>query len=118
MAALNAEDGQVLWHVVTGGELLSKPTVADDVVVVSTSSGALEAFNVDTGAKLWTYEMQLPNLTLRGTGSAAYEAGGFFIGTADGKVAVVVKTTVKQHGNKRFIIQLAAMSLLVWPMWI
>ncbi len=35
--------------------------------------------------------MQLPNLTLRGTGSAAYEAGGFFIGTADGKVAVVVK---------------------------
>ncbi|MCU8073546.1 outer membrane protein assembly factor BamB [Shewanella sp. SM29] len=91
LAALNAEDGQVLWHVVAGGELLSAPTVADDVVVVSTSSGSLEAFNVDTGAKLWVYEMQLPNLTLRGTGSAAYEAGGFFIGTADGKVAVVIK---------------------------
>lgn len=91
LAALNAEDGQVLWHVVTGGELLSKPTVADEVVVVSTSSGSLEAYNVDTGAKLWVYKMQLPNLTLRGTGSAAYEAGGFFIGTADGKVAVVVK---------------------------
>ena len=64
------------------------------------------------------YEMQLPNLTLRGTGSAAYEAGGFFIGTADGKVAVVIKTMVKQHGNRRFIIQRAVTSLRVWPTWI
>lgn len=91
LAALNAEDGQVVWHVVAGGELLSKPTVADDIVVVNTSSGTLEAFNVDTGVRLWEHKMQLPNLTLRGTGSAAYEAGGFFIGTADGKLAVVVK---------------------------
>ena len=91
LGALNVEDGETLWHVVAGGELLSAPTVADDVVVVNTSAGSLEAYNIDTGAKLWVYEMQLPNLTLRGTGSAGYEAGGFFVGTADGKVSVVVK---------------------------
>ena len=91
LGVLNAEDGSTVWHAIADGELLSAPTVAEDVVVVNTSSGALEAFNVDTGEKLWVYEMQLPNLTLRGTGSAGYEAGGFFVGTADGKVAVVVK---------------------------
>ncbi|MCE9679228.1 outer membrane protein assembly factor BamB [Shewanella sp. AS1] len=90
-AALNAETGEVVWHVKAGGELLSTPTVGEDVVVVNTGAGALEAYNIDDGTKLWTYESKLPTLTLRGTGSASYEAGGFFVGTADGKVVVVVK---------------------------
>jgi outer membrane protein assembly factor BamB len=91
LVALNADDGSTVWSVIAGGELLSAPTVAEDVVVVNTSKGTFEAYNIDDGVKLWSYEMQLPKLTLRGTSSAAYEAGGFFLGTADGKVAVIVK---------------------------
>lgn len=91
LAALNADDGKLVWHAMTDGELLSLPTVAEDVVVVNTGSGALEAFDVDSGKHLWSYESMMPSLTLRGTGSAAYEAGGFFVGTAEGKVAVIVK---------------------------
>ncbi|MDP5145964.1 outer membrane protein assembly factor BamB [Shewanella sp. ULN5] len=91
LTALDEATGDVLWSAQVNGELLSAPTVAEDVVTVNSSKGLFEAFNIDDGKKLWTYEMQLPNLTLRGTGSAAYEAGGFFLGTADGKVAVVVK---------------------------
>ncbi|QUN04745.1 outer membrane protein assembly factor BamB [Shewanella yunxiaonensis] len=93
LVALDVETGKPIWHSLASGELLSAPTVAEDTVVVNCSTGALDAFNVDTGAKLWTYESTLPNLTLRGTGSAAYAEGGFFVGTADGKVAVVVKTS-------------------------
>ncbi|MBO1894669.1 MULTISPECIES: outer membrane protein assembly factor BamB [unclassified Shewanella] len=92
LVALDEATGDVVWSAQANGELLSAPTVAEDVVAVNTSKGAFEAFDIDNGKKLWTYEMQLPNLTLRGTGSAAYEAGGFFLGTADGKVAVVVKS--------------------------
>ena len=91
LAAADAETGEMVWHVIAGGELLSEPTVGEDVVVVHTSTGSLEAYNVDNGEKLWVYESKLPTLTLRGTGAAAYEAGGFFVGTADGKVAVIVK---------------------------
>ncbi|QBF81932.1 outer membrane protein assembly factor BamB [Shewanella maritima] len=91
LVALEQDTGKVVWSVFADGELLSAPTVAEDVVAVSTSKGAFTAYNVDTGEQLWTNEMQLPTLTLRGTGSAAYEAGGFFLGTADGKVMVVVK---------------------------
>lgn len=92
LVALDAETGAILWHVIADGELLSAPTVGDDIVTVNTGSGSLQAFDVNDGASLWTYHSQLPSLTLRGTGSAAYEAGGFFVGTADGKIAVVIKT--------------------------
>ncbi|WP_394128994.1 outer membrane protein assembly factor BamB [Shewanella maritima] len=92
LAALDEATGTVVWASEANGELLSAPTIAEDMVAVSTSTGAFEAFYVDSGEKAWTHERQLPSLTLRGTGSAAFEAGGFFIGTADGKVAVIVKT--------------------------
>ncbi|MBV7317116.1 outer membrane protein assembly factor BamB [Shewanella sp. NIFS-20-20] len=91
LGALNAETGAVEWYAETDGELMSNPTVAEDVVVVNTGSGVLQAFDVDSGESLWRYETSLPALTLRGTGAASFEAGGFFVGTADGKVAVVVK---------------------------
>lgn len=91
LAALDAETGEVVWSAQASGELLSAPAVGDNTVVVNASSGSLDAFDVDTGEKRWSYENALPNLTLRGTGSAAFQAGGFFVGTADGKVAVVIK---------------------------
>ncbi|WP_372870493.1 outer membrane protein assembly factor BamB [Shewanella sp.] len=91
LGALDAETGAVVWSAQASGELLSAPTVGDNTVVVNASSGSLDAFDVDTGEKRWSYENALPNLTLRGTGSAAFLAGGFFVGTADGKVAVVIK---------------------------
>lgn len=43
LAALDAETGEVLWHAVADGELLSLPTVAEDMVVVNSSSGSLDA---------------------------------------------------------------------------
>ena len=91
LVALNADDGKMLWHANTDGELLSKPTVGEDMVAVNTGNGMLEAYNVDTGKQLWTHSNQLPPLTLRGNSSPAYEGGGFFVGTADGKVQVIVQ---------------------------
>ncbi|MCF1427683.1 MAG: outer membrane protein assembly factor BamB [Shewanella sp.] len=91
LAALNVETGELEWQAQTQGELLSLPTVAEDLVVVNTGSGVLEAFNVDTGESKWRYEAMMSSLTLRGTGGTVYEGGGFFVGTADGKVAVVIK---------------------------
>ncbi|MBE8167794.1 MAG: outer membrane protein assembly factor BamB [Shewanella sp.] len=91
LVALDAETGTLAWQVETGGELLSTPTVGDDMVVVATSTGALEAYDVDSGEQRWINESQLPALTLRGTGAANYESGGFFLGTADGKIKVIVQ---------------------------
>ncbi len=90
--AIDAETGELAWYASVDGELLSAPTVAEELVVVHTSAGALNAYNVDSGELVWSNENQLPKLTLRGTGSAVYEGGGFFVGGADGKVSVIIKS--------------------------
>lgn len=92
LGALDAETGELAWYALTSGEVLSAPTVAEDIVVVHTGIGTIEAYDVESGKQVWTNENQLPNLTLRGTGSPAYESGGFFVGSADGKVSVIIKS--------------------------
>lgn len=91
LAVLNADTGDLIWAKDTDGEVISLPTIADETVAVTTGSGVLETFNIDDGKHLWSYESLMPSLSLRGTGSVAYEAGGFFMGTAEGKVAVIIK---------------------------
>ncbi|WP_133406009.1 outer membrane protein assembly factor BamB [Parashewanella tropica] len=91
LVALDEATGKPLWQVQTGGELISTPTVGDDLVVVTTVNGSIEAYDVDSGKRRWIVENSLPPLTLRGTGAVNYEGGGFFAGTADGKVQVVVQ---------------------------
>ncbi|WP_417762131.1 outer membrane protein assembly factor BamB [Shewanella sp.] len=92
LVALNVEDGSVAWHAQASGELLSRPVAAEDIVAVNSGKGTLDAFNIDTGEKLWSYESNMPSLTLRGTSTPAYAEGGLFVGTADGKVVVVIKS--------------------------
>ncbi|KFZ38135.1 outer membrane protein assembly protein BamB [Shewanella mangrovi] len=89
--ALNADDGKLVWKAHASGELLSTPVAAEDVVVVNSGKGVVDAFDIDTGEKKWSYESTMPSLTLRGTSSPAYAEGGVFVGTADGKVVVIVK---------------------------
>lgn len=91
LVALNVDDGKVIWHTQASGEQLSTAAVAEDLVVVNSGKGTLDAFNVDTGEKQWSYDSNMPSLTLRGTSSPAYAEGGIFVGTADGKVVVIIK---------------------------
>lgn len=87
--ALDQNSGEVLWQAQTRGELLSDPTVVDAKVVVNTGAGKVQAFDVETGEELWTYELTLPSLVLRGTSAAATTQGAAFVGTADGKLAAI-----------------------------
>lgn len=91
LVALDAETGKVVWHAETDGELLSKPAIGENSIVVNTGNGLVEAYNIDSGEKQWTHSNQLPALTLRGNSSPVFEGGGFFVGTADGKVQVLVQ---------------------------
>lgn len=90
--AVDANSGELLWQTYADGELLSVPTVGEGLVVVHTSSGKLEAFSLEDGQQMWSTTTRMPALTLRGTGAAAFESGGFFVGTADGKIAVVIRS--------------------------
>ncbi|WP_163930446.1 outer membrane protein assembly factor BamB [Paraferrimonas sp. SM1919] len=90
LVALEAKTGELAWEQLLKGELLSPPVVADNTVIVHAGSGTVYALNVDNGEELWRFEAQLPALTLRGTSEPIFEAGGVFVGGADGKVSVLV----------------------------
>jgi len=56
--------------------------------VVSTTSGLLVALDAQSGEQLWTYESEVPPLSLRGVSAATAAAGGAIVGTASGKLVV------------------------------
>ncbi len=67
--ALNAENGATLWKTLVSSEVLSVPVVANNLVILRTTDGAVLALNEKTGQKVWSYEHNVPALTVRGTGA-------------------------------------------------
>lgn len=86
--ALNAKTGETKWHKSVRGEILAAPAIDAGVLVVSTTSGLLVALDAETGEQLWTYESEVPPLSLRGVSAAVAAAGGAIVGTATGKLVV------------------------------
>jgi len=88
--ALDSNSGELLWRQEVIGEVLSKPTTENNLVLVHTSRGVLEALNSETGKQVWTISTEVPSLTLRGESSPATVSGGVFWGTANGRLAAAI----------------------------
>ena len=88
--ALDAETGDGLWRSSVGGEILAAPVADENMILVTTSSGKLVALDADSGEQNWSYESDVPALSLRGVSSPAASGGGAITGTASGKVAVIL----------------------------
>ncbi len=84
--ALSAVDGSQRWRVGVSSEVLSAPVTGDGLVYLQTSDGRLVALDAKDGARRWTFDTQVPALTLRGTGSPAFDSGMVVAGFANGKV--------------------------------
>jgi outer membrane protein assembly factor BamB len=87
--ALDAETGEEKWQVEIGAEVLAPPSVDDGAVVVTTGAGTVVALDAETGRQLWRQQLEVPQLTLRGTSSVAIVGGGVVVGKPTGKVAVL-----------------------------
>ena len=87
--ALSAENGELQWQVNVGAEVLAPPSVDDGMVVVNTGSGAVVALDAESGSVKWRQQLEVPQLTLRGTSSVALLGGGVIVGKPTGKVAVL-----------------------------
>ncbi|MCC2614959.1 outer membrane protein assembly factor BamB [Aestuariibacter halophilus] len=91
--ALDAETGEQRWRVSVRGEVLARPAVDENVVVVNTGSGQLFGLDAASGEQLWRYESEVPALSLRGISAPAAANGGAIVGTASGKLAVTLLET-------------------------
>ena len=65
--ALDDLDGHELWRAKVSSEVVSAPQTDGDVVGVLTLDGRLVALDRATGKRRWSYDTQVPVLTLRGS---------------------------------------------------
>ncbi|MGL4860445.1 MAG: outer membrane protein assembly factor BamB [Enterobacteriaceae bacterium] len=88
--ALSADDGSLLWQTQVAGEVLVHPVVAEGRVLIRTGNGMLQALDQSTGAVKWSYNLDRPNLSLRGASAPAVAFGAAIVGGGNGRVSAVL----------------------------
>jgi outer membrane protein assembly factor BamB len=89
VVALAIEDGTERWRSSVGSEVLSVPVYSRGKVYAQTIDGRLLALDSEDGAVIWSFDNQVPVLTLRGTSSPVVDGGVVYSGFASGKVSAV-----------------------------
>jgi outer membrane protein assembly factor BamB len=87
--ALDAASGAERWRVSIKSEILARPLIVNDVVIIRTVDGHLEALSLADGAKRWSVDQQVPRLTLRGTSSPVLAGDRIVAGFDNGKVSAI-----------------------------
>jgi outer membrane protein assembly factor BamB len=88
--ALSQETGEVLWRTEVKGEVVAAPSAGEGWIAVTTAAGYVAALHPDTGEIRWQIATDVPALSLRGTSSPTIAGGGVLVGTATGKLSVIV----------------------------
>ena len=83
---LDASSGAQQWSTPLGGEILSPPQGDGKLVIAQTYDGKLQGLDFNTGKVLWTYDSNVPVLTVRGTSTPILRNGVVFVGFANGRV--------------------------------
>lgn len=91
--ALSAADGSEAWRAYVASEVLCRPAAGDDAVFVQTIDGRLLALERRDGRIRWSFDNQVPILTLRGTSSPVFDGGVVYAGFANGTVSAVKSDT-------------------------
>eukprot|EP00038_Savillea_parva_P009598 m.184630 g.184630 ORF g.184630 m.184630 type:complete len:393 (-) comp16184_c0_seq1:17-1195(-) len=90
LTALDRETGEIVWRKTMPGEVLAKPAAGDGLIFVNLGSGKLLAVHPDTGEERWSFEQEVPPLTLRGQSSPTVANGGVLLGLETGKLSVLI----------------------------
>lgn len=90
---VDAASGKVLWSTQLHGEVLAAPQSNGQVVVAQSYDGKLQGLAYDDGALLWTYDSNVPVLTIRGTSTPILEDGRVYAGFANGRVLALNAAT-------------------------
>jgi len=83
---VDRSSGDVLWSTRVSGEVLAAPQGNGEIVVAQTYDGKLIGMDFETGEKRWTYDSNVPVLTIRGTSTPILQDDVVFAGFANGRV--------------------------------
>ncbi len=90
---LDAATGETRWSARVTGEVLAPPQSNGRVVVAQTYDGKLHGLDFDSGERLWTYDSNMPVLTIRGTSTPIFRDNLVLAGFANGRVLGFNATT-------------------------
>ncbi|HBQ39827.1 MAG TPA: outer membrane protein assembly factor BamB, partial [Halieaceae bacterium] len=83
---LDASNGDLVWRAAVTGEVLAPPQGNGKVVVAQTYDGKLHGLDFTTGERLWTYDSNMPVLTIRGTSTPILQGNRVIAGFSNGRV--------------------------------
>ena len=83
---VDATTGELVWRTRLTGEVLAAPQGDSRIVVAQTYDGKLAGMDYDSGEKLWTYDSNVPVLTIRATSTPILRNGIVYAGFANGRV--------------------------------
>lgn len=87
VAALNAQNGNVLWKKRPGGPLRGSPTIANGQVYVMSQDNQIFALNQDTGDVVWTESGTLEITGVFGVAAPAAGQGTVIAGYSSGELS-------------------------------
>ena len=89
LVALSAADGSEVWRIHVGAEILSRPATGDGAIFIQTIDGRLLALEQTDGTVRWSFDNQVPVLTLRGSASPVFSGDIVYAGFANGMVGAI-----------------------------
>lgn len=87
--ALRADDGGELWRVQLSSEVLAPAASSRDHIFAVTGDGRLRALSRSDGRQVWSYDTQVPVLSLRGTSAPVFSDPLVFQGFASGRLTAL-----------------------------
>ena len=92
LLALDAASGGVRWKVRVSGEVLAPAAISPRLIALRMVNGRVQALSPADGHELWSYDQQVPRLSLRGTASPVISGDLVLCGFDNGKVVAVSST--------------------------
>ncbi|MBE9538418.1 MAG: outer membrane protein assembly factor BamB [Proteobacteria bacterium] len=90
---LDAVNGSVNWSTRLSGEVLAPPQGNGKVVIAQSYEGRVQGLDFATGEKLWTFDSNVPVLTIRGTSTPILSNNMIYTGFATGRVLALDANT-------------------------
>jgi len=85
--ALDPKTGTTRWTAQTTASVLSPALISDDRVVLSTNDGSVTGFEQATGKQVWSFNIPVPSLSVRGTAAPVlFDQNTVIIAGATGRI--------------------------------
>ena len=84
--AIDREKQQQLWRSRVPSEVLARPEIYRDMVIVRTIDGRILGLDLTDGKIRWQYQRAIPDLTLRGSSEPVIARDRIFAGLEDGRL--------------------------------